>query len=431
MPEQEIVVYDSNESALAEQRRFMPVMTLSTALDRRQIIVEATTKLMKEGVDFGKIPGAGDRPTLLQPGADKLCNLFGLVIKYEIVEQIKDWSGSAHDGEPFFYIEVRGRAYRGDVCMGEGIGSCSSWESKYRYRQGERKCPQCDKPAIIKGKAEYGGGYLCFAKKGGCGAKFPDGDKAIESQEVGRRPNPDVFDQLNTVQKMAFKRAKVSTTINATSASEFFTQDVEDNPPQEDPRVTAEQYKEKAAAAKKGDWARGKAAQQEVLERKMREATVSPAGRAVPPGVTDDDIPEIMGGTFVAPENPAEQYKAHAKTVVFQPPTLEQNLTDSIKQAEAWKEKAKSTDYSMMQHFGVQKKRFAALGCPEKYSAFLGAHGVEHCNEFPDTAEGKKSARECYRDMQICLSDLEASGMVPTGGQEEAYRMEERRSLSE
>jgi hypothetical protein len=35
-------------------------------------------------------------------------------------------------------------------------------------------------------------------------------------------------DVVNTVLKMAFKRSKVSTTINATSASEFFTQDVEE-----------------------------------------------------------------------------------------------------------------------------------------------------------------------------------------------------------
>jgi len=36
-------------------------------------------------------------------------------------------------------------------------------------------CPECGQAAIIKGKAEYGGGYLCWKKKGGCGAKFPDG----------------------------------------------------------------------------------------------------------------------------------------------------------------------------------------------------------------------------------------------------------------
>lgn len=36
------------------------------------------------------------------------------------------------------------------------------------------KCPTCGANAIIKGKEEYGGGWLCFKKKGGCGDKFTD-----------------------------------------------------------------------------------------------------------------------------------------------------------------------------------------------------------------------------------------------------------------
>ena len=43
-----------------------------------------------------------------------------------------------------------------------------------------------------------------------------------------RVPNPDVADVVNTIQKMAQKRALVAATLIATSASEFFTQDVED-----------------------------------------------------------------------------------------------------------------------------------------------------------------------------------------------------------
>ena len=47
---------------------------------------------------------------------------------------------------------------------------------------------------------------------------------------------------VNTVLKMAYKRAKVATTINATSASEFFTQDVEDfAPEQESPQSAGPQ----------------------------------------------------------------------------------------------------------------------------------------------------------------------------------------------
>jgi hypothetical protein len=37
----------------------------------------------------------------------------------------------------------------------------------------ENVCPNCgETKAVIKGKAEYGGGWLCFLKKGGCGAKW-------------------------------------------------------------------------------------------------------------------------------------------------------------------------------------------------------------------------------------------------------------------
>jgi len=46
-----------------------------------------------------------------------------------------------------------------------------------------------------------------------------------------RIPNPDVADVVNTIQKMAQKRALVAATLIATSASEFFTQDVEDADP--------------------------------------------------------------------------------------------------------------------------------------------------------------------------------------------------------
>lgn len=38
-----------------------------------------------------------------------------------------------------------------------------------------QNCPQCGKSrAVIKGKPEYGGGWLCFKKKGGCGATWQD-----------------------------------------------------------------------------------------------------------------------------------------------------------------------------------------------------------------------------------------------------------------
>ncbi len=163
--------------------RFMPVMDIEQAVARREVIVQATKRLMTETVDYGKIPGT-ERPTLLQPGADKLCNLFGLVIQYEEVIREEDWSGERHGDEPFFYYKIKGRAYRGESLMGEGVGSCNSWESKYRWRNRERVCPNCGKENIRKSRQDDG--WYCWAKTGGCGATFKKGDVAIEGQETGR-----------------------------------------------------------------------------------------------------------------------------------------------------------------------------------------------------------------------------------------------------
>ncbi|MCP4899795.1 MAG: hypothetical protein GY906_22745 [bacterium] len=224
-----IVKQDAAEVVSVERDRFLPVMSIAQAGERRAAIIEVVKSMMKEDVDFGKIPGT-QKKSLWQPGSDKLCNLFGLTPAFDIESMIEDWDGSNHSGEPFFYYRVKCFLQRGDHVMGEGEGSCNSWEEKYRWRQGERKCPTCGKGAIIKGKAEYGGGWICFGKKGGCGAKYQDGDQVIEGQNIGRQANPQIHDQVNTILKMAHKRAKIAATINATSASEFFTQDLEDLP---------------------------------------------------------------------------------------------------------------------------------------------------------------------------------------------------------
>jgi hypothetical protein len=198
-PANEVILSAGKE---LEQWRFMPVMSIDQALERRQAIVDATKKLMGEGTDYGRIPGT-DRDVLLQPGADKLCNLFGLVIQYDVTKCEEDWSGRNHDGVPFFFYELKGRAYRGDFLMGEGVGSCNSWESKYRWRKAERLCPQCGKANIRKSRD---GGWFCWLKTDGCGANFGPGDPRIEGQEVGRKVNPDMADCVNTILKMALKR---------------------------------------------------------------------------------------------------------------------------------------------------------------------------------------------------------------------------------
>jgi hypothetical protein len=182
-----------------------------------------------------------------------LCLLFGLRPQFE--ERVTELGGGHL--EAVYTCTL----YSPDnVIMGQGIGSCSTMESKYRYRNASMKCPLCGKESIIKGKAEYGGGWICFAKKGGCGAKFKEGAPEIEKQERGKIENVDISDQRNTARKMAKKRSHIDAALTTTGASEFFTQDVEDMdfgvvegsfvettpPPQARPVATAP----KAAAAK-------------------------------------------------------------------------------------------------------------------------------------------------------------------------------------
>lgn len=205
----------------------MPAMSIEQAVQRRELMINYVKALLQEGVDYGKIPNA-TKPALLKAGAEKFATLFGLVPSFDILEHVADWMGADHEGEPFFYWHYRCVLRRGGEIVGEGNGSCNSWESKYRYRTAERVCPACGQATIIKGREEYGGGWVCFVKKGGCGAKFRDGETSIEEQQVGKIKNPDPADIVNTVDKIAQKRALVAAVLVTCNASEFFTQDVDD-----------------------------------------------------------------------------------------------------------------------------------------------------------------------------------------------------------
>lgn len=197
-----------------------------TAADMRsqvQLVQEVMREVMKPDVHYGIVPGTGDKPSLLKAGAEKLCMVFKFGPDYDIVDKDRDGDHLTITSKCTLTHIPTG------MKVGSALGSCSTMEAKYAYRKGARKCPSCGSEAIIKGKADYGGGWLCFARKGGCGAKFEDGDPAIESQQIGRVANEDKADQYNTVLKMANKRALLAAVLNATAASDIFSQDLLDD----------------------------------------------------------------------------------------------------------------------------------------------------------------------------------------------------------
>ena len=199
-----------------------------------QLIQNVMHRVMKEGEHFGTIPGCGDKKTLLQPGAQKLTMTFRLCPEYEIQEV------NIERGHKEYRVICTLKSMGSGAFVGQGVGCCSTMESKYRWRGGARKCPKCGKEAIIMGKkfkpTDPEPGWLCWKKKEGCGATWPKGAPEIEGQSTEKVENENPADCYNTVLKMAKKRAFVDATITATAASDIFTQDIGDN--EEEPEPT-------------------------------------------------------------------------------------------------------------------------------------------------------------------------------------------------
>jgi hypothetical protein len=199
-------------------------MDVAMARERLVQFQQFIKEYLVDGEDFGTIPGT-PKPTLYKPGADKLCELYGLADDYTVTQRTEEFAQGLFDYEVKCSLTSKAAGF----LVSTGLGSCNSYEKKYRWRDSKRTCPNCGKESIIKGKEEYGGGWVCWAKNGDCcKAKFADNDQSILSQSIGRVQNEDIADLKNTILKMAKKRAKVDATLSATRSSGVFTQDIED-----------------------------------------------------------------------------------------------------------------------------------------------------------------------------------------------------------
>lgn len=360
---------------IAEQKaetatRYMPTLTVEQFSEREKMLREIKEMLVA-GVDYGVIPGT-DKPTLLKPGAEKICTFFGYAPHYDELVGIEDWAGERH-GEPLFYYKFRCTLAKDGKAVGEGIGSANTWEAKYRYRNASRACPACGAAAIIKGRAEYGGGWVCFQKKGGCNAKFKDGDASIEGQVVGKVANPDFADTINTVQKMGQKRAYIAACLSATGASQYFTQDIEDVDPS-------------ALDIDTGGHPVGtQAAADHVRDRKLAEAKQQAqqpkqqAARQAPPA---QSAPQAAPAPAPAPAPAAQQAPQQQDAA---PPMI----------AQMW---ARMTDMkAILREFGELKKGVEEVtGGDYAYYEILGRHGVAHANKFAKMSAARLCARELF-----------------------------------
>lgn len=161
----------------AESTEFKPETKPVTASGARGLTVEEAKAFNDEmsrfietvlvaGTDYGVIPRCS-KPSLLKSGAEKVLNYLGLIARTVVTNRMEDYTAG------FFSYEVK--VYLVDysgVVKGEGIANCNTKEPKYAKNNG--------------------------------------------------------FASMNTVLKMARKRALVDAALNVGNLSAKFTQDMED-----------------------------------------------------------------------------------------------------------------------------------------------------------------------------------------------------------
>lgn len=123
---------------------------------------------MVPNIDYGFIPGCS-KPMLFKSGAEKLCDIYGLTKQIEVVKHMEDWD------KGIFHYEVKATLInkRSGCIESEGVGCCNNREKKF----------------------------------------------------AGQDP----FSVVNSILKMAKKRAVVDATLAATRTSGIFSQDLDNH----------------------------------------------------------------------------------------------------------------------------------------------------------------------------------------------------------
>lgn len=234
--------------------RYMPTLSPKQFTEREKLMKELREMLV-ENIDYGVIPGT-EKPTLYLAGAQKVCAYFGYVPRYSYDAVIEDWDGSQY-GEPLFYYRISCVLEKDGHPVGGGLGSCNSWETKYRYRWFQSLPAGMDASKLLTRDATLFEPGFAISKKetGGKYGKpmeyWQRWEAAIESGEATREtrkkkdggdlagykmggveyrvPNDQFADTINSVLKIGKKRAYLDSTLSATGLSQYFTQDLEDN----------------------------------------------------------------------------------------------------------------------------------------------------------------------------------------------------------
>lgn len=195
----------AGKTEMTEKAEIVPSFAVSMERIKERIsqLQQFIRSYMVKDEDYGIIPGT-PKPTLLKPGAEKLCDVYGFSKRFEVTNRVEDWQNG------FFHYEVKALLTnkRTGFLEAEGLGSCNSREKRYSDRWvTERKLPEgTSRDTLVRREREgrYGTYYEYLVK------------------------NDDTYTLVNTVLKMAKKRALVDAVLSATRTSGMFTQDLED-----------------------------------------------------------------------------------------------------------------------------------------------------------------------------------------------------------
>lgn len=306
-PQSQGPIPNNGSTALARAERdydgLVMVVSPKEALRRIQELQAFVKEVMVPNVDYGTIPGT-EKPTLLQPGAQKLEEIYGFAHVFEDAEKILDWNGGGGSGFFMFRKRCVLTSRRDERYIGDGFGSCNSRESRYAWRWVfDNELPAGLDKATLKSETKQS------RKTGKPYTRY-------------RLPNEDVASLVNTIEKMACKRALVHAIIGATRSAGIFTQDAEDLPEEvfgqaDESRSWQREQAQDAAASKMAEEEKKAASLREKLEAASSEqelrAVMTEIGKASLSKAYLDALRELARKSLGAMRTAAEKAKKESE----------------------------------------------------------------------------------------------------------------------
>lgn len=260
-------------------------MTAAEMTEQVNTIQRVMNAVMKPKTHYDVLPGCGDKPVLLKPGAEKILATFHIGVETSVEDL-----GDGFDVR--YRVTCKGFFIPNSAVVGYGVGEASTSEKKYKWREAVCEEEYNETPETRRN--------ILYRK-----------DRNGNVSKVFQvRQNP--ADLANTVLKMAKKRAMVDLCLTATACSDVFAQDIDDPDTAEAagvkpqgapaPRYAAPQSKAPQTAAPAGN--------PDVISEAQRKRLYAIAKQK---GLTDDEASFIVfdtAGVSKSADIPRSAYEA-------------------------------------------------------------------------------------------------------------------------